>query len=132
MDDYPLLNVFWTMMWFFIWVLWLMLLFRVIADVFRDDSSSGWAKAGWTILVVVVPFLGVFAYLVARGEGMGRRESAGIRRREQAYRYNGAAEGGPAGNTGHADELGRLADLKGQGELTADEYERAKAKVLAI
>src|SRR5690606_32247369 len=72
MDDYPLLNIFLTMMWFFLWILWLMLLFRVIVDIFRDDALSGWAKAGWSIFVIVLPLLGVFVYLVARGKGMGR------------------------------------------------------------
>ncbi|MFI0354966.1 SHOCT domain-containing protein [Actinomadura sp. 9N407] len=128
MDDYPLLNVFWTMMWFFLWVLWLMLLFRVIADVFRDDSSSGWAKAGWTILVIVIPFIGVLAYLIVRGDEMGRRE---IARHEAAYRYYGGSNGGPAKGTGHAEQLSRLAELKSHGDLTVEEYELAKAKVLA-
>ena len=72
--DYPLLNVFWTTMWFFLWILWFMLLFRVLGDVFRDDGLSGWAKAGWCVFVVVLPFLGIFVYLIARGRGMGERE----------------------------------------------------------
>lgn len=118
MDDYPLLNLFWTMLWFFIWILWLMLLFRVFADVFRDDSLSGWAKAGWSVLVIVLPFLGVFVYLIVRGGDMGERETAWLRHR---------VHGG-----GKADELVRLADLKNHGDLTTEEYERAKASVLAL
>jgi hypothetical protein len=128
MDDYPLLNLFWTMMWFFLWILWLMLLFRIIADIFRDESSSGWAKAGWTILVVALPFIGVFAYLIARGDEMGRRESA---RHEAAYRYYAGPNGGSAKGSGHAEDLTRLAELKSNGDLTTEEYELAKAKVLA-
>lgn len=117
--DYPLLNVFWSTMWFFIWILWFMLLFRVIADIFRDDSLGGWAKAAWSIFVIVLPFLGVFVYLIARGDAMGARE------REHSG-------GEPAGaSTGHAGELAQLAELKKHGDLTAEEYERAKAKVLA-
>ncbi|SDR01878.1 SHOCT domain-containing protein [Thermostaphylospora chromogena] len=129
MDDYPLLNIFLTMMWFFLWILWLMLLFRVIVDIFRDDTLSGWAKAGWSIFVIVLPLLGVFVYLVVRGKGMGRREVAAMLERESRA-YDAAAR--RAGRSAsHAEELARLADLKNHGDLTAEEYERAKAKVLA-
>ncbi|MGR3937192.1 SHOCT domain-containing protein [Streptomyces sp. BRA346] len=125
--DYPLLNVFWTTMWIFLWVLWLMLLFRVIGDIFRDDSLSGWAKAGWCVFVIVLPFLGVFVYLMARGRGMGRRE---MKRAEQAEEEFREYVRGTAG-TSHAEELSRLVELKNHGDITAEEYERAKAKVLA-
>jgi hypothetical protein len=131
MDDYPLLNIFLTMMWFFLWVVWLMLVFQVIVDLFRDDAVSGWAKAGWTIFVIVLPLLGVFVYLIVRGEGMGRREVAARRERESRY-YEAAERRATDRTTGQADELTRLADLKNHGELTVEEYERAKAKVLAM
>ncbi|MFA1546753.1 PLD nuclease N-terminal domain-containing protein [Actinomadura chokoriensis] len=126
--NYPLLNVFLTMMWVFFWVLWFVLLFRVIGDLFRDDSLSGLAKAAWTVFVIVLPFLGVFMYLIARGKGMGKREMA--RTREFAARYHEASAGSvpPAG--GSSEELARLADLKAHGDLTADEFQRAKTKVL--
>jgi Phospholipase_D-nuclease N-terminal len=65
--SYPLLNVFLTMMWFFLWVLWIYLLIRVIADIFRSRDLGGWAKAGWLAFVIILPFLGVFGYLIARG-----------------------------------------------------------------
>ncbi|MGN9840106.1 SHOCT domain-containing protein [Nonomuraea sp. H19] len=131
MDDYPLLNIFATMMWFFLWVVWLMLLFQVFGDLFRDDTVSGWAKAGWSIFVIVLPLLGVFVYLIVRGKGMGRREVAAMRERESRY-YEAAERRAADRTTGQADELTRLADLKNHGELTPEEYERAKAKVLAI
>ncbi|MET7934905.1 SHOCT domain-containing protein [Streptomyces sp. NPDC005322] len=125
--SYPLLNVFLTTMWVFLWVLWLFLLFRVFADLFSDDSVSGWAKAGWTVFVILLPFLGVCVYLIARGREMGRRE---MRRAEQAEEElrEFVRE---AGGTGRAEELSRLVELKDHGDLTAEEYERAKAKVLA-
>lgn len=69
--DYPLLGAFWTLLWIFLWVMWIFLLFRIFSDIFRDDSLNGWAKAGWSIFAVVLPFLGVFVYLIARGKGMG-------------------------------------------------------------
>ncbi|WP_267243403.1 SHOCT domain-containing protein [Streptomyces sp. PR69] len=135
MTDFPLLNVFLTMLWFFLWILWLMLLFRVIADIFRDDSMGGWGKTGWTVFVCLLPFLGVFVYLVARGRDMGERELRHARRQQEAFRSyvrEAAAEAPPGGaGTSHADELAKLAGLRDKGDLTAEEYERAKAKVLA-
>ncbi|WP_165495256.1 SHOCT domain-containing protein [Actinomadura roseirufa] len=121
--DYPLLNAFLTMMWFFLWILWIMLLFRVIGDIFRDDGLGGWAKAGWAVFVLVLPFLGVFVYLIARGKAMGERETARERRREA--RLYGAAR--PADEAG---KLAQLAELKNHGDLTQEEYERAKSRVL--
>lgn len=124
MDDCPPLSVFLTVMYFFLWIIWFTPLFRVIADVFRDDELSGWAKAAWTVFVIVLPFLGVFVYLVARGRGMGEREIT--RAREVEARYLATAR--PAGQ---AEELARLAELKDHGALTAEEYQHAKNKVLA-
>lgn len=126
--DYPLLNAFWTMMLCFLWVLWFMLLFRVIGDIFRDDGLSGLAKAGWTVFVILVPYLGVFVYLIARGRGMGEREIRRAQQQEQAFRSYVRDN---AGTTSHAEDLARLAELKNRGDLTAAEYEQAKAKVLA-
>ncbi|MEU9865186.1 SHOCT domain-containing protein [Streptomyces sp. NPDC047971] len=132
MDDYPLLNVFWTVMWVFLWVMWFMLLFRIIGDIFRDDALSGWGKAGWTVLVVILPFLGCFVYLIARGKGMGQRELSRARHNEQEFQeYIRAAATATGGTTDHAEALGKLADLKNNGDITAAEYEQAKQKVLA-
>ena len=97
-----------------------------------SDSLSGWAKAGWAVFVVFLPFLGVFVYLIARGSGMGERESGWVRRHDLDYRHNGRSAHEPTGPaTGQADQLTRLAELKHHGDLTEDEYQRAKAKVLA-
>ncbi|WP_329195016.1 MULTISPECIES: SHOCT domain-containing protein [unclassified Streptomyces] len=126
--DYPLLNMFWTMMMIFLWVLWFMLLFRVIGDIFRDDDLGGWGKAGWTVFVIVLPFLGVFVYLIARGRGMGERELARAQRSEQEFRSYVQQT---AGGASQAEELARLAELKNKGDITAAEFERAKAKILA-
>ncbi|MEU2283805.1 SHOCT domain-containing protein [Streptomyces sp. NPDC013178] len=133
MSDYPLLNGFLTMLWFFLWIMWLMLLFRVIADIFRDDALSGWAKAGWTLFVCVLPFLGVFVYLIARGRGMGERAVQQAQTREQAFRsyVREAAAETPAAGASRADELTKLAGLHDHGHITDTEYEQAKAKVLA-
>lgn len=131
--DYPLLDVFLTMLWFFLWVMWIMLLVRVVVDIFRDDTLSGWGKAGWTLMVCALPFLGVFVYLVARGRGMGERELRHARDRERAFRayVQEAAAPAPKAPGAKADELGRLAALHDQGAITDGEYEQAKSKVLA-
>ncbi|MFE4869272.1 SHOCT domain-containing protein [Streptomyces sp. NPDC056682] len=126
--DYPLLNMFWTMMMIFLWVLWFMLLFRIIGDIFRDDDLGGWGKAGWTIFVIILPFLGVFVYLIARGRGMGERELARARHSEQEFRSYVQQT---AGGASPAEELARLAELKNKGDITPAEFEQAKAKVLA-
>ncbi|MEV8092801.1 SHOCT domain-containing protein [Kitasatospora sp. NPDC085879] len=133
MNDYPLLNIFWTMLWFFLWILWFFLLFRIFGDLFRDDSVGGWGKAGWSIFVILVPFLGVFVYLIVRGKGMGERELRMRMQAEQDFRsyVQQAAAGSGTGPSGHVDELAKLADLKKSGAITDEEYQQAKAKVLA-
>ncbi|MFD0003431.1 SHOCT domain-containing protein [Streptomyces sp. R11] len=130
--DYPLLDVFLTMLWFFLWIMWIMLLVRVVMDIFRDDALSGWAKAGWTLMVCVLPFLGVFVYLIARGRGMGERELRMAQDRERAFRsyVQEAAAPRPKAPGAKADELGKLAALHDKGDITDAEYEQAKSKVL--
>src|SRR5690242_4851841 len=86
MDDYPLLNLFWTMLWFFLWVMWFFLLFKVVTDIFRDHSLSGWGKAGWLFFALVLPYLGVFVYLIARGKSMSERDMKQLQEREEAVR----------------------------------------------
>ncbi|MFE0648021.1 SHOCT domain-containing protein [Streptomyces sp. NPDC059534] len=127
--DYPLLNVFWTMLMLFLWVLWFMLLFRIIGDIFRDDELGGWGKAGWTAFVILLPFLGVFVYLIARGRTMGERELKRIQQNEEQFRTYVRETAGSGGS--QADELARLAELKNSGAITEAEFAQAKAKVLA-
>jgi hypothetical protein len=126
--DYPLLGAFWTMLVFFLWFAWLMLLFRVIADIFRSDDMGGWGKALWTIFVVLLPFLGVFVYLISRGNEMGQRDMDQARAQQQAfdsYVQQAASTGGSA------DELAKLGDLKDRGVITDAEFQQQKAKILA-
>jgi hypothetical protein len=133
MKDYPLLNLFWTIALIFLWIMWFMLLFRVIGDLFGDRGLGGGAKAGWTLFVIVLPFLGVLVYLIARGDGMAERESARQQRSEEAFRsyVRSAAATGDSGGSSSVDELAKLAELKSRGDITAEEFERAKAKILA-
>ncbi|MEU5040061.1 SHOCT domain-containing protein [Streptomyces griseorubiginosus] len=129
--DYPLLSVFWSMLWFFLWIMWFVLLFRVVVDIFRDDAMSGWAKAGWLVFTIVLPFLGVFVYIIARGKNMGRREVAQARAQQQAFDsyIRETAKGG--GGTSSADELAKLSEIRAKGDITDEEFARAKDLVLS-
>ncbi|GAA1275077.1 SHOCT domain-containing protein [Kitasatospora nipponensis] len=135
--DHPLLNAFWIMLWFFLWVLWLFLLFRVVMDIFRSHEMSGWGKAGWMILVVLLPYLGVLLYLIVRGAKMGEHDAEDAERREAAVqdyirKAAGSGDGGAAGDGGdNVDRLAKLAALKADGHLTQEEFDQAKAKLLA-
>ncbi|MFF0428203.1 SHOCT domain-containing protein [Streptomyces sp. NPDC004520] len=133
MDDYPLLDLFLTMLWFFLWIMWLFLLFKVITDIFRDHSLSGWGKAGWLVFCILLPYLGVLVYVIARGKSMGRRDIEQAKESEAAFQeYIRKAAGTQGGGGASAtDELARLADLKNKGAITAEEFEKAKAKVLS-
>jgi len=128
MSSYPLLNAFWTMLWFFLWILWFFLLFRVILDIFRSKDLGGWGKAGWLIFVIILPFLGVFIYLIARGGKMTQRDEEDAQARDQAMRAyvrDAAQESSPA------DELAKLADLRERGVISDAEFQQSKAKVLS-
>lgn len=82
--DHPLLNAFWMMLWFFLWIMWLFLLFKVVADIFRSHEMSGWGKAGWLIFVILLPYLGVLVYLIVRGRSMSEHDIKDAERREKA------------------------------------------------
>ncbi|AYC37082.1 SHOCT domain-containing protein [Streptomyces griseorubiginosus] len=129
--DYPLLSVFWSMLWFFLWIMWFVLLFRIVVDIFRDDAMSGWAKAGWLVFTIVLPFLGVFVYIIARGKNMGRREVAQARAQQQAFDsyIRETAKGG--GGTSSVDELAKLSEIRAKGDITDEEFARAKSLVLS-
>ncbi|MFF4958270.1 SHOCT domain-containing protein [Streptomyces sp. NPDC001222] len=129
--DYPLLSAFWTLLWFFLWVMWFVLLFRVVLDIFRDDSMGGWAKAGWLVFCLVLPFLGVFAYVVVRGREMGRREMAQARAQQRAVDDYIRETAGTRGPTSGVDELARLSEMRARGDITDDEFRRAKELVLS-
>ncbi|MER8044539.1 SHOCT domain-containing protein [Streptomyces sp. NPDC094032] len=133
MDDYPLLNLFWTMLWFFLWIMWLFLLFKIVTDIFRDHELSGWGKAGWLILCILLPYLGVLIYVIARGKGMGQRDLKQAQASEAAFQdyIRKTAGGGGDGKGGSVDELARLSELKDKGAITDEEFEKAKAKVLS-
>jgi Short C-terminal domain len=121
-------QVLWSMLWFFLWFIWLWILVMVLMDIFRSPDLSGWGKALWTIFVVILPYLGVFVYLIARGHKMHEHAAQAAQQQDAAFRqYVQQA----AGSSSPADELAKLADLKAKGVIDDAEYERLKAKALA-
>ena len=126
--SYPLLGAFWTILEIFLWVLWIWVLIYVFIDIFRSHDLSGWAKALWFIFVLFIPLIGVLVYLIARGGSMQERAQQQAQQADrEARQYIQEAAGSP--NT--ADQLTKLADLRDRGVITADEFEREKAKILA-
>jgi hypothetical protein len=125
--DYPILGVFWSMLIFFLFFAWLILLFRVFVDIFRTDMG-GFAKAIWAIFVIIVPFLGVFLYVIVHGDGMRSRDIADAKQSEAAFQ---AYVQQAAGSGSVANELSKLSDLRASGALTEAEFEAQKAKLLA-
>ncbi|MGW6545230.1 SHOCT domain-containing protein [Streptomyces massasporeus] len=129
--DYPLLSVFWSMLLFFLWIMWFVLLFRVVVDIFRDDDLSGWAKTGWLVFTVLLPFLGVFVYVIARGKNMGSREIAQARAQQEALDARIRQAAGTGSRTSSVDELAKLSEIRDRGAITDDEFRKAKELVLA-
>jgi predicted membrane channel-forming protein YqfA (hemolysin III family) len=126
--EFTVWESFLTMLWFFLFVIWIWLLVMVFSDIFRSDDLSGWGKALWLIFVILLPYLGVFVYLIARGKEMSEHRIRDAQQREQQMRtyVQDVAAGGSA-----ADEIERLAALHAQGTITEEEFRQAKAKLLA-
>jgi hypothetical protein len=126
--QYPLLDAFLTMLWFFLWILWIFLVIWIIFDIFASRDLGGWGKAGWTAFVILLPFLGVFCYLIARGADLqDRRRSRGSRAQQDGFR----ATPRDAAASGSATELTKLAELRDRGVISDEEFEQGKAKILA-
>jgi hypothetical protein len=121
-------QVFWSMLWFFLFFIWIMILFQVFGDIFRSKDLGGFAKALWSIFIIVVPYLGVFIYLIARGGKMQEHAVADAKAMDAAQRaYIQQAAGT---GTSDADQLDKLAELHSSGKIDDGEYAAAKAKVL--
>jgi ABC-type multidrug transport system fused ATPase/permease subunit len=126
--DYPLLGAFWTMLWLFLFFIWIWILISVFIDIFRSEDLGGWGKALWVIFVVILPFLGVLVYLIARGGKMHERAAKQAAQQEKDFRgyvQQVASDSSPA------DQLAKLADLKDRGVISEDEFATQKAKILA-
>jgi hypothetical protein len=128
--DYPLGGVFLTMLYFFLFFIWIWILITVFMDIFRSPDLSGWTKALWSIFVIIIPFLGVFIYLIARGGKMQERNVQDAVQQKEAFDSAVREAAGTSGGDVTL-QLTKLADLKAQGVLTDAEFESQKAKVLA-
>ena len=121
-------QVFWSMLWFFLFFIWIWILITVFADIFRSHDMGGGAKALWVIFVIILPYLGVFVYLIARGHKMSEHAMEAAQAQNAAQRAYIQQAAGTAPST--ADELARLADLKQQGVIDDAEFQRLKAKAI--
>jgi hypothetical protein len=121
-------QVFWSILWFFLFFIWIWVAIMVFVDIFRSKDLSGWGKALWVLLVIVLPYFGVFIYLIVRGHKMGEHAAADAKAQQEAFRSYVQQT---AGTTSTADELEKLARLRDQGVLSEEEYAQAKARALA-
>jgi signal transduction histidine kinase len=129
MHGYPLLDAFLTILYLFLWIMWIFLLIRIIGDVFRSHDLTGWGKAGWTFGLIIFPLFGVLLYLIFRGGSMHEREVHRAEASQEAlHQYLRQATGAP---TSAADELTKLAALRDSGVITPAEFDQQKAKLLA-
>jgi ABC-type multidrug transport system fused ATPase/permease subunit len=129
-SSYPLLNLFWSMFIFFLWVIWIWILITVFIDIFRSHDLGGFAKALWFLFVLFIPLIGVLVYLIARGGKMHEHAAQQAQQQDAEARayIQQAAASAPAST---ADQLAKLADLRDRRVISAEEFEREKAKVLA-
>lgn len=123
----PLLDLFWTMLWLFLFIMWIWLLISIFSDIFRRDMS-GWAKAGWVLFLIVLPLLGALIYLIANGGDMQERTVSDYMAAEKAQKEYIRSV---AGSGSAADELEKLARLRDSGVVTEEEFAAQKAKLLA-
>ena len=123
--DYPFLNILWTMIIFFAWVIWIWIVITVFIDVFRRDDIGGWHKAAWVVFVIIIPFLGVLVYLIAQHDGMRERSVKQAKDQQQAFDdYVRDTAGGSTGQIAQAKEL------LDSGAITQEEFDKLKAKAL--
>ncbi|HMJ37667.1 MAG TPA: SHOCT domain-containing protein [Baekduia sp.] len=126
--DYPFLNIFFTMILFFSWVVWIWMMIVILSDVFRRHDISGWGKAAWTVFLIVLPFVGALIYLIAQGAGMSARrndEAQAAKAQFDGYVRTVAAEDAPAA------QIQTAKGLLDSGTITAAEFDSIKAKALA-
>jgi Short C-terminal domain/Phospholipase_D-nuclease N-terminal len=124
--DYPFLDVLWTMIIFFAWVIWIWIAVTVLVDVFRRHDIGGWGKAAWTVFVIALQFLGVLVYLIVEHEGMRDRGAQAAQAQQKAFdQYVRDAAGGSAA------EIAKAKELRDAGTITDAEFEAIKAKALS-
>lgn len=127
--SYPLLNIIWTMLVFFGLVLWITLIFRAFIDLFGRHDVSGWAKAAWALLIVLIPLVGVCIYLLTQGKGLVERQAA--RGKQAQGEFDDYVRGVAGGSGGTADDIAKAKELLDSGTIDQSEFDRLKAKALA-
>ena len=128
--SYPLLDIFWTILEVVVWVIWIWVLIWVFIDIFRSHDLSGLAKALWFLFVLIIPLIGVLAYLIIRGGSMHQRAMERAQQQENAFRDYIRREA-PGSTPSTADQLEKLGNLRDRGVITPDEFQRQKDKILA-
>ena len=127
--DYPFLDILWTMIIFFMWVVWFWILITILMDLFRRHDYSGWLKAGWTVFMVVLPFLGVFVYLISQGKGMAERKAEEMRASQAAF--DSYVRSTASTSEGAAEQITKAKQLLDSGAIDQAEFEALKRKALA-
>ena len=126
--DYPFLEVFWTILIFFVWVIWVWMVITVFVDIFRRDELSGWGKTAWSVFIIVLPFLGVFIYLITQGRDMAERKAAEVRASRAAFDDHVRSV---AASEGPSDQIAKAKELLDSGAIDQAEFEQLKRKALA-
>ena len=126
--DYPFLDIFWTMIIFFVWVIWIWMVIAVLVDVFGRHDISGWAKAAWTVFIVVLPYLGVLIYLIANSKDMAERKARASQASRAEFDDYVKTVAGPGGAAAEIEKAKQLLD---SGAITQAEFDAIKAKALA-
>ena len=120
-------QVLWDIFWLFLFIIWFWLLLMIFGDLFRDQELSGWAKAAWCFFVIIVPYLGIFVYLIARGSGMSERAIAAQKAQQQQF---DAYVKETAGTGNAADQIAKAKALLDQGAISNEEFEQIKRSAL--
>lgn len=129
--DISLSGILWAVLWLFLFVIWFWLIITIFTDLVHDREMSGWGKAGWTLLVIILPLLGILLYLIIRGGGMQERSVSYAEYQKNMFKqYQVDAAASAGSSEGSADQLAKLADLHASGALSDEEYAEAKAKAL--
>jgi general stress protein CsbA len=130
--DYPFLDILWSMIIFFAWVAWIWMLIVIFGDLFRRHDTSGWAKAGWVVFMIVLPFIGVLSYLIVNSRGMAERSAQSARAAQSQFDdYVKTVAATSGGSGGAASELAKAKELLDSGAINQAEYDALKQKVLA-
>ncbi len=130
-DGFGTGQVFWSVLWITLFVIWIWLLFVVFGDIFRSDDLSGWGKALWSIFIIVLPYLGIFVYLIARGHKMQQHQVEAAAAQDAAMKSYIRDAAGSGGGDSAADQLARLAELKEKGVISDEEFQTLKARAMS-